>query len=65
VVVVRDPHRHPWQRALVELARGRRDAVVVDVGWPAPDLPDPLVRTRGIAPALLGAAAAVLAGGRG
>jgi beta-N-acetylhexosaminidase len=64
VVVVRDPHRHPWQRALVELARGRRGAVVVDVGWPAPDLPDPLVRTRGIAPALLGAAAAVLAGGR-
>jgi beta-N-acetylhexosaminidase len=61
VAVVRDPHRHRWQRGLVELARGHAAAVVVDVGWPAPDLPSPLVRTRGVAPGLLIAAAQLLA----
>ena len=59
VVVVRDPQRHEWQRALLELPA----RVIVDVGWPA-ELPEgvPHVRTRGIAPALLAAAADALAG---
>jgi beta-N-acetylhexosaminidase len=61
VVVVRDPHRHPWQRALVDLAGRHPGAVLVDVGWPAPDLPAPLVRTRGVAPGLMVAAARLLA----
>jgi hypothetical protein len=58
VLVVRDPIRHAWQLDLVRFA-----SVVVDVGWPT-DLPAgvPVVRTRGIAPALLEAAAARLAG---
>lgn len=53
VVVVRDPARHAWQQALIAAAD-----VVVDVGWPA-KLPSdvPIVRTRGIAPDLLAAAA--------
>ncbi|HJQ43569.1 MAG TPA: glycoside hydrolase family 3 N-terminal domain-containing protein, partial [Jatrophihabitantaceae bacterium] len=57
VAVVRDPLRHPWQAALVE-----RADVVVDVGWPA-DLATraPVVRTRGVAPGLLAAAADALA----
>jgi beta-N-acetylhexosaminidase len=63
VLVVRDPARHAWQRPLIDIAARHPSAVVVDVGWPS-DLPDgvPFVRTRGIAPGLLGAAAAVLAG---
>jgi beta-N-acetylhexosaminidase len=58
VVVVRDPNRHPWQWHLVEAARRHPSAVVVDVGWPA-ELPDEVavVRTRGVAPGLLTAAA--------
>jgi beta-N-acetylhexosaminidase len=61
VVVVRDPQRYDWQRALLDLPA----AVVVDVGWPA-TLPGdvPVVRTRGVAPFLLAAAADLLAGGR-
>ena len=57
VAVVRDPMRHPWQAALISQAD-----VVVDVGWPT-DLPAgvPVVRTRGVAPGLLAAAADVLA----
>jgi beta-N-acetylhexosaminidase len=57
VAVVRDPVRYPWQGRLIE-----RADVVVDVGWPA-ELPRdiPLVRTRGVAPGLLAAAADVLA----
>ena len=63
VAVVRDPHRHTWQQSLVEAAASRPGSVIVDVGWPA-DLPAgaPLVRTRGVAPGLLDAAADVLAG---
>ena len=35
VVVVRDPHRHGWERRLAtELLRARPDAVVVDMGLP-------------------------------
>jgi beta-N-acetylhexosaminidase len=57
VAVLRDPVRHPWQHALLAGAD-----VVVDVGWPA-ELPRdaPLVRTRGVAPGLLAAAADMLA----
>lgn len=62
VVVVRDPDRHGWQHDIVRAALALPGAVLVDVGWPAV-LPDAaLVRTRGIAPGLLVAAAEVLAG---
>jgi hypothetical protein len=55
VVVVRDPQRHTWQRELIA-----RATVVVDCGWPA-ELGDvPTIRTRGIAPGLLRAAAELL-----
>ena len=62
VVVVRDPGRHPWQRGVLDAAVRHHDAVIVDVGWPAEGLPPgiPLVRTRGIAPGLLAAAAQLL-----
>jgi beta-N-acetylhexosaminidase len=62
VVVVRDPLRHEWQDALVEAASMHPSAVIVDVGWPA-ELPAgvPVIRTRGIAPGLLAAAADRLA----
>jgi len=61
VLVVRDPHRHEWQQALLE----RAAAVIVDVGWPA-ELPTgvPVLRTRGVAPGLLAAAADALARSR-
>lgn len=64
VVVVRDPLRHRWQRALLDSAAAHPSAVVVDVGWPT-DLPAgvPAIRTRGVAPGLLAAAATVLASG--
>ena len=65
VVVVRDPHRHPWQRAVLDAAMRHPDSVIIDAGWPADDLPDgvPLVRTRGVAPGLFAAVADVLTGG--
>jgi beta-N-acetylhexosaminidase len=65
VVVVRDPIRHLWQAELVAAARRHPAAVVVDVGWPT-DLGGGLaiVRTRGVAPGLLAAAADRLARGR-
>lgn len=65
VAVVRDPVRHRWQQpvlaAVAAHQAGRGDAVLVDVGWPA-ELPAevrpvPLLRTRGVAPGLLAAAA--------
>ena len=57
VAVVRDPVRHAWQQPLI----GAAD-VVVDVGWPLSSSNDvPIVRTRGIAPDLLAAAAELLA----
>ncbi|HEX4728922.1 MAG TPA: hypothetical protein VH298_14055, partial [Jatrophihabitans sp.] len=68
VAVVRDPSRHPWQHRLLELAmelqNGSVPVVLVDVGWPvdSADLDGlPQVRTRGIAPGLLAAAAELLA----
>jgi beta-N-acetylhexosaminidase len=62
VVVVRDRLRHEWQDALVEAAVAHPSAVIVDVGWPT-ELPAgvPVIRTRGIAPGLLAAAADRLA----
>jgi beta-N-acetylhexosaminidase len=62
VVVVRDPVRHEWQQAMVAGAHTHPAALVVDVGWPAP-LPEglPVIRTRGVAPGLLTAAAELLA----
>jgi beta-N-acetylhexosaminidase len=62
VAVVRDPARHAWQGAVLAAAQGRDDAVVVDVGWPTVELTGPMLRTRGVAPQLLRAAAATLAG---
>jgi beta-N-acetylhexosaminidase len=61
VLVVRDPVRHAWQRAVLDLASHRSNAVVVDVGWPTENISFPLLRTRGVAPVLLRAAAAALA----
>jgi beta-N-acetylhexosaminidase len=35
VVVVRDAHRHPWQRAVLDAVRlARPDAITVEMGWP-------------------------------
>ncbi|MEO6700790.1 MAG: glycoside hydrolase family 3 N-terminal domain-containing protein [Jatrophihabitantaceae bacterium] len=73
VAVVRDPGRNRWQLPVLAAAAGhqaeRGDAVLVDLGWPveltglAPELsrqPVPVLRTRGIAPGLLAAAARLL-----
>lgn len=61
VVVVRDPARHPWQAGALAAARRHPEAVVVDVGWPTEGAALPTIRTRGVAPVLLRAAAALLA----
>jgi beta-N-acetylhexosaminidase len=62
VVLVRDPDRETWQHQFIDLAAQHPDAVLVDAGWPAPITPGmPVLRTRGIAPGLLRAAAAILA----
>jgi beta-N-acetylhexosaminidase len=61
VVVVRDPVRHPWQLDVLTAARAHDQAVVVDVGWPTEAADLPTVRTRGVAPGLLAAAARLLA----
>jgi beta-N-acetylhexosaminidase len=63
VLVVRDPHRVTWQQPMLAAAAARPGTVVVDCGWPAELAGAPLVRTRGIAPGLLRAAARLLAGG--
>ena len=63
VLVVRDPHRHPDQAALLDALRHRPRTVVVDAGWPALEPRLPTVRTRGVAPGLLAAAADALTGG--
>lgn len=64
VVVVRDPHRHPWQRPVLDAAVRHPDSVIIDAGWFAEDLPPrPLVRTRGVAPGRFAAAADLLAAG--
>jgi beta-N-acetylhexosaminidase len=63
VLVVREPQRHRWQEELIAVAASHPSAVVVDAGWPADLSGVPaLVRTRGIAPGLLRAAARLLAG---
>jgi beta-N-acetylhexosaminidase len=62
VVLVRDPDRETWQRQLIELTAQHPAAVLVDARWPASiGVRTPVVRTRGIAPGLLRAAAAILA----
>ncbi|HEU5265485.1 MAG TPA: hypothetical protein VFU35_02250, partial [Jatrophihabitans sp.] len=63
VLVVRDPQRATWQQPMIAAAAQHPRGVVVDCGWPG-ELPDvPLVRTRGVAPGLLRAAAHTLAAG--
>jgi beta-N-acetylhexosaminidase len=62
VVLVRDPERETWQRELIDLTAQHPAAVIVDAGWPASiEVATPVLRTRGIAPGLLRAAAAILA----
>jgi beta-N-acetylhexosaminidase len=64
VLVVRDPQRQTWQQPLLAAAvRHQRTAIVVDCGWPADIDGVPVVRTRGVAPGLLRAAARTLAAG--
>lgn len=58
VLVVRDPQRQRWQVPMIDAA-----TVVVDVGWPAEIDTVPVVRTRGVATALLRAAAHTLVDG--
>jgi beta-N-acetylhexosaminidase len=58
VLVVRDPQRNSWQLPMLG-----RASVVVDCGWPADIDSVPAVRTRGIAPGLMRAAAHTLATG--
>ncbi|HEU5268168.1 MAG TPA: glycoside hydrolase family 3 N-terminal domain-containing protein [Jatrophihabitans sp.] len=63
VLVVRDPQRVAWQQPMIAAAREHPRAVVVDCGWPSEIADVPLIRTRGIAPGLLRAAAHTLAAG--
>jgi beta-N-acetylhexosaminidase len=63
VVVTRDRHRHPWQRAqLQRLVAARPDAVVVDMGWPSGEpLPAAtVITTFGASRASAGAVAELL-----
>ena len=65
VLVVRDPDRHREQCALIDQAAGRPGSVIIDVGWPSHLGVDvPVIRTRGVAPGLLRAAARRLASHR-
>jgi beta-N-acetylhexosaminidase len=63
VLVVRDPARATWQQPMIDAAAHHARAVVVDCGWPADIAGVPVIRTRGVAPALLQAAAHTLATG--
>jgi beta-N-acetylhexosaminidase len=63
VLVVREPERARWQLPMIADAARHPRAVVVDCGWPADIAGVPVMRTRGIAPALLRAAAHTLAAG--
>ncbi len=62
VLAVRDPDRFPWQREVLAALETNPQVVLVDLGWPA-ELPAgrPVLRTHGVAPDLLAAAAQVLA----
>ena len=62
VLVVRDPDRFPWQRQVLAAVERHRQVVLVDLGWPA-ELPAGrgVLRTHGVAPDLLAAAAQMLA----
>ena len=45
MLVIRDPQRHDWERALAEAVLSRRpDTVVVDVGYPAWSVPGATAR---------------------
>ncbi|SDI76201.1 beta-N-acetylhexosaminidase [Frankineae bacterium MT45] len=62
VVLIRDPERVAWQRPLIDAIQRHPSAVIVDAGWPAElNSSTPVIRTRGIAPGLLAAAASVIA----
>jgi beta-N-acetylhexosaminidase len=62
VVLVRDPDRETWQRQFIDLIAQHPGGVLVDAGWPAStNHGTPVLRTRGIAPGLLRAAATTLA----
>ncbi|SOD71701.1 beta-N-acetylhexosaminidase [Jatrophihabitans sp. GAS493] len=62
VVLVRDPARAEWQRPLIEATQRHPAAVIVDAGWPEQlAVSTPVIRTRGVAPGLMAAAAAALA----
>jgi beta-N-acetylhexosaminidase len=61
VLVICDPNRHDWQLPMIDAARRRGNAVVVDVGWPVEHVELPMIRTRGVASVTLEAAARVLA----
>ena len=62
VLAVRDPDRFPWQRDVLAALETNPQVVLVDLGWPA-ELPAgrPVLRTHGVAPDLLAAAAQMLA----
>ncbi len=62
VLVVSDPQRRDWQQPMLDAVAGRPETVVVDVGWPLQQPDAPLVRTRGVTPGLLAAAAELLSG---
>ncbi|MBM9508639.1 glycoside hydrolase family 3 protein [Actinacidiphila acididurans] len=66
VVVVRDAARNQWMgEALADLAAARPDAIVVEMGLPAPTAPGAVqIFTHGATAASGVAAAEVLAGGR-
>ena len=65
VVVVRDLHRHPWMRAMVDdLLTDRPDTVVVELGVPALVVGAVHVATHGATRACAAAAAELLAGTR-
>jgi beta-N-acetylhexosaminidase len=68
VALVRELHRHPWVRYLVnDLAARRPDLVLVEMGWPGPDeLPGSAsVHTYGASRANAKALDALLANGSG
>jgi beta-N-acetylhexosaminidase len=64
VLVICDPNRHEWQLPMIDAARRRGNAVIVDVGWPIEHTGLPTIRTRSVAPVSLHAAARVLAATR-
>jgi beta-N-acetylhexosaminidase len=65
-VIVRDAHRHEWQRELAErLVAARPGVVVVEMGWPAPSTFPVRIVTHGAARPNGRAVAGLLVGGAG